>query len=747
VADDSVDIPIRLDGIEKALGQLVQLNKQGNDAVESITGAFKTLKTVALGALAGVTFKEIINSANESVQAIQGLNTALKLSGDYSAKTSKGFQDLALQIQKTANISDEQVMGLVSQAKAIGITNDQTKTLIKTSTDVAAVMGTDVNTAFSDLEKTLSGKVSRSLAQRFPELKRMSIEALASGDAIKLLGARYTGAAAEMNGTFSGAAKGIGLAFMDILEATGKVIVENPAVISGMRMVRDALYSIGDVIASNVDGAISLINTGLEKLAGFIGDFVVRNDGLIGSLMELGTTLYNVLAPIITTTVIPMFKGWFDVMWTISQMVRDVLKPVIEAVSQGLKVVGVGALEVIRRIQEFRGNAEAATELQKAIDGLVESTFKQTDAVEKNAGAVDVATVAVKTHINALLETEKAQSRLTNATVKASEERQKAIQAEIDKQNLAIREQQKGITSGAASNPAQFFTTTQDNLKKFAATEGVTPDQVAQAKSGAAVGAGLGLGANMLQGQAGAVTAVSGTIGMAADMILPGIGGVVGQIVQVMAQGPEASKAFVKGFIDALPTIIENIIESIPAIIDALVEAIPRLVERLITEIPGIAVKVGIHLAAQAPFIAMRMAAEFVKKIPEIIRGMVSGIVDAIVEALKSVVGMGKDGILGGGNSGIPVIGGIISTVGSFLGFADGGTVPGGAPYVDRVPTMLTPGEEILNNGLSDRLDKFLSQADGGSSGTTTEVINITVEGEKLATVMRTLKRRGYRTA
>ena len=33
---------------------------------------------------------------------------------------------------------------------------------------------------------------------------------------------------------------------------------------------------------------------------------------------------------------------------------------------------------------------------------------------------------------------------------------------------------------------------------------------------------------------------------------------------------------------------------------------------------------------------------------------------------------------------------------GSFLNMAEGGVVPGGAPYTDRIPTMLTPGEVVI---------------------------------------------------
>ena len=41
-------------------------------------------------------------------------------------------------------------------------------------------------------------------------------------------------------------------------------------------------------------------------------------------------------------------------------------------------------------------------------------------------------------------------------------------------------------------------------------------------------------------------------------------------------------------------------------------------------------------------------------------------------------------------------LGGLFSMGRSILGFADGGVVPGGAPYTDRVPAMLTPGEVVI---------------------------------------------------
>ena len=51
-------------------------------------------------------------------------------------------------------------------------------------------------------------------------------------------------------------------------------------------------------------------------------------------------------------------------------------------------------------------------------------------------------------------------------------------------------------------------------------------------------------------------------------------------------------------------------------------------------------------------------------------------------------------GFLGGGKGG--GFAGLFSGVRSIFGFAEGGVVPGGAPYTDRIPAMLTPGEVVI---------------------------------------------------
>lgn len=77
--------------------------------------------------------------------------------------------------------------------------------------------------------------------------------------------------------------------------------------------------------------------------------------------------------------------------------------------------------------------------------------------------------------------------------------------------------------------------------------------------------------------------------------------------------------------------------------------------------------------------------------------------------------GMGGSFGMGGGGS---KMGALFSIGRSFLGFNEGGIVPGGAPYTDRIPAMLTPGEVVVPR------DKANSGSMGG-----TNITNINISG------------------
>ena len=80
----------------------------------------------------------------------------------------------------------------------------------------------------------------------------------------------------------------------------------------------------------------------------------------------------------------------------------------------------------------------------------------------------------------------------------------------------------------------------------------------------------------------------------------------------------------------------------------------------------------------------------------------------------KALAAKAIQAITGGGSGGG---GSIIGSIGKIFGFNKGGIVPGSAPYTDKVPAMLTPGEVVIPR------DKV------GSTGGSTIINNINISG------------------
>lgn len=284
------------------------------------------------------------------------------------------------------------------------------------------------------------------------------------------------------------------------------------------------------------------------------------------------------------------------------------------------------------------------------------------------------------------------------------------------------------------------------------------------------IAAGLGSISSIFKGASGAADLISGAAGGLANAIAPGLGAVVSDVFSKLSAGPEAVKGFIDSFIQGVPLIIENIILAIPQIIQSfaenagpliqkLFEIIPEAINRFIERLPEVAValingaiKAGITFATQMPFIATKLAISFAAQAPMMAISFVNELIKETPRLISEMIkqlGQSVGGIFGG-SSGGGGFGDTLKTAATFglsdiFGFADGGIVPGGAPFSDRVPALLTPGEQVIDRSLTEKLDRFLSSGNTGQAQNLT--VNISVGEEQLARVLLNLNRNGFRTA
>lgn len=258
---------------------------------------------------------------------------------------------------------------------------------------------------------------------------------------------------------------------------------------------------------------------------------------------------------------------------------------------------------------------------------------------------------------------------------------------------------------------------------------------------------------NILNGiQQGASGVVSTVSSLTKDIVnsipaLEGLGGIFGSLVTFLAQGPEAVRAQIQGFISGIPEIITAIAQALPEAIPAFIEALAansgRIITALSNAMPTVANRLAVSLVQEAPNIAQAFITSLISEAGRLIQAISDGVKSAIS---GGILGNGRGSAISGGLIGGALAGPIGATTGVIkkLKFAEGGVVPGAAPFIDRVPALLTPGEVVLNR---EQVSQIQQERQAGQQSDRPLTVNLMIGEEQLANVILSLNRQGFRLA
>ena len=246
---------------------------------------------------------------------------------------------------------------------------------------------------------------------------------------------------------------------------------------------------------------------------------------------------------------------------------------------------------------------------------------------------------------------------------------------------------------------------------------------------------GTGIANSLARGSQGAKELATGLTQLAADAFVPGLGQAAGPLLDIFAQGPEATKEAFNQFAETVPTVIENIILSIPAAIQAIADNVDKIIIAIVDRVDEIIIALVKAMPEVSTALALALAIDvpiaLVKSLPQLLIDLVRGIPQALIDAFRGSIGrlgsifwdLGKsiftglfDALAGGFNilrnlfSRIfSFFGGGTGAVEDFLGFdfpfiafAKGGIVPGRAMTSgdssknDIIPALLSPGEMVI---------------------------------------------------
>ena len=342
MSKDDLLIKIEFEASEakKAIEDLTGKVNELSSAQKDLDNQQKTLKasnlsgvesfskvTAAVGGLVAAYYS-VAKPLMASVKEFQNAYDANKKLGDIIARNGEvvatslaDLSEYAGAISESGKASDDAVVSLLSQAKAIGLNNDEAKRLVSASLDLSAVTGDDLNTAFRALLMTYKG-VARGLGEQSVLVENLTETQLRAGKAVELIGQKYAGASNEGLKTFEGQSKRLTVALEELQQAIGGIASEMAGAQGPTTRFGDLIVNITNKLKNNSETIINFgqailstllkISATLSKWALEIGKFILIPVDYIYKFMAAWEQLANKVNGTTTTmfkTISSFFSG------------------------------------------------------------------------------------------------------------------------------------------------------------------------------------------------------------------------------------------------------------------------------------------------------------------------------------------------------------------------------------------------------------------------------------------------------
>lgn len=241
-------------GIQKANNDTQAFAKKMNAGLSGIAKGFTVgAVLVGLNKLKDMAI-DSVEAYRKQERAIQSLDNALMNSGTYTTQYANNLKKLSSEIQSYSNYGDEAVEQSLALAQSYAGNIQLTDELIKATVDYAAATGTDLNTAFTLVGKSI-GTSTNALARYGVTLDKNMTKEQKAEKITQVLGQRFSGQAKNM----ANASEQLKNATGDLSEAFGRIL--NPAVEKTQNVLTKGAQSLTDWI-----NKIRIMNTEIKKL-------------------------------------------------------------------------------------------------------------------------------------------------------------------------------------------------------------------------------------------------------------------------------------------------------------------------------------------------------------------------------------------------------------------------------------------------------------------------------------------------
>lgn len=784
IKDFSENTQKQLTGIN--VGTFITALAEGAEIIEhGFDRAFEFIKS---------GFEKAIEEANLADQANIKLTNTLKLMGDFSESTVKSFEEFAGAIQKTTAVSDNQAISALALAKSLGLSNAEAARTVQIATDLSAKLGEDLNSSTLRLARTLNGTVDKELKKYFSALLGISQQQLIMGQGLDVIESKVKGTASSFAGSFQGAIAQASNSFNKIFEEFGLAVIRTPEVINAIQSLGVQFGEVAVFVAKSAPAISAFTVTLIDLVAGVTVTFLEYSKIYADFRSQIAAIDQYIVG--ILKNISEVVKGFFEFLITSTaagtariqsafNRLGDVLDPrnIFKNAASNKAAVDAyyapliqGAKDLQKQIDE--GVKKSATEVRfggNSDDGAAARLRLQVEERQKilaqftsEKKTIELASLSESARISKEFGDREilVQKAYSFGFIQSKEEENKILLGLEEEKGIKLLHIQNKIRNEGEAAEQKYEKERRDFIERASKDpikQLVNISFGASVDNAGATAIGAGLLSGILKGAEGAKSLVAGILGGVADTLLPGIGGVVSEIVNVLGEGPDKVKQMVQQFSAALPVIIKNIILALPDLLIELQKAVPALVTSLANASPEIAQKLGQAMPQvaesfilQLPRISLAFSQGLIRNLPGIVKGFIDGLLDgskqfiqAIIDGIKSAIGSLGGGAVGsisgsGGHgmfSGVPVLGGI----GDLLGFADGGRTPNSTSLSgDRGLVKIGPDEQVFKGDLTRRMERYLDANEGGKRDSRQPDIVINFGLQQFARISFDARKAGY---
>ncbi len=306
MADDKLIIGVGLD-TKETKRDFDKIEQQGKGAAKDVGGFFKNAMSTALGvglgslAVGGITkglgflrseLAKTIDLAATQEDAVNSLNTALRLSGKYSKEASDDFQVFASSIQESSILGDEALLQNAALIQSLGnLSVKGLKRATQAAADLSAALGIDLAGAATLVGKAAAGEVG-SFSRYGLVIKKGADNAETFAKAMAALEGKFGGAAASKVNTFSGAWQQLQNTWGDLLEIWGESTTKSTVLIAMMKKLSGFILSAQSAL-KGFNGEFSFIDFAIKKtieLGLAINDYIIRPLEFVG---RIGSVVFD----------------------------------------------------------------------------------------------------------------------------------------------------------------------------------------------------------------------------------------------------------------------------------------------------------------------------------------------------------------------------------------------------------------------------------------------------------------------